>query len=276
MELTETPSPATTMLVTGHLREGPDYTTWRPKGTQDWLLIYTLSGTGRFGSEEGDFFADQGEVVLLRPSTLHDYGTAPTATHWNILWAHFHPRPHWFSWLEWVELAPGLMKIRIEDEGTRTHIEHTFSLADTLARGALRRKEDFAMNALENVLLWCDMQNPLSEQARVDSRVQTLMDFMCHRISEDISLAQLAEASGLSVSRMAHLFRAHMGITPLQFLEQQRMERATQLLSLTNRSIKSIAEEVGFENPFYFSSRFRQNVGVSPRDYRLKQQRERS
>jgi AraC-like DNA-binding protein len=51
----------------------------------------------------------------------------------------------------------------------------------------------------------------------------------------------------------------------------QRINRARQLLELTAMSIKEIAAEVGYENPFYFSLRFKKQTGTSPRDYRQKQ-----
>jgi AraC family transcriptional regulator of arabinose operon len=67
---------------------------------------------------------------------------------------------------------------------------------------------------------------------------------------------------------MAHLFRAQVGQTPQRFLEQQRLDRAKQLLAFTPNSIKTIAYELGFENPFYFTLRFKRYTGSSPRQYR--------
>ena len=57
-------------------------------------------------------------------------------------------------------------------------------------------------------------------------------------------------------------------MTPQQFLEQQRLDRARQLLELSGRSIGDIAADVGFDNPFYFTLRFKRLTGLSPRDYR--------
>ena len=83
-----------------------------------------------------------------------------------------------------------------------------------------------------------------------------------------MTLDGLADMAELSVSRLAHLFREQVGMTPQQFLEQQRLERARQLLELSGRSIGDIAGDVGFDNPFYFTLRFKKLTGLSPRDYR--------
>ena len=57
-------------------------------------------------------------------------------------------------------------------------------------------------------------------------------------------------------------------MTPLQFIEQQRIDRARQLLEHTGHTIATVAHQVGFDNPFYFSRRFKQATGMSPSDFR--------
>lgn len=266
MERAETPVPVVVQIVTGHFREGAGYANWREHGTSDWLLALTVSGMGRFGYRGGECLAKPGDITLLKPNALHDYGVEPSLQQWELIWAHFHPRPHWHSLLDWTEIAPGLYHLSLESVYPK--VKEAFAKADALARGAMRRKEEFAMNALEEVLLWCDAANPRAEQPRMDARVQATMDYMCLHLAEETSLEGLAQVAGLSVSRLAHLFREYAGVTPLQFLEQQRLDRAAQLLALTSRSVQAIASETGFENPFYFSQRFKRYAGACPRDYR--------
>jgi len=110
--LEETQSPQVVTLVTGHFHSDAAYRTWRERGTGDWLLIYTLRGGGRFGKGAGERCVGPGEAVLIAPGTQHDYGTSPQEAVWELLWAHFHPRPHWREWLEWPEIAPGLEPLR--------------------------------------------------------------------------------------------------------------------------------------------------------------------
>jgi AraC family transcriptional regulator of arabinose operon len=132
----------------------------------------------------------------------------------------------------------------------------------------LRQRELFAMNALEEVLLWCGTQNPSTEQGRIDPRVRDCLDALCRDLAARLTLDTLAARAGLSVSRLAHLFREQVGMTPQQFQERQRLERARQMLELSGRGIGDIAADVGYENPFYFTLRFKKWTGLSPRDYR--------
>jgi AraC family transcriptional regulator of arabinose operon len=274
MEKPEETHPEVAYLVTGHFHEKTGYATWRTHGTDDWLLIATLDGKGQFGITGGEFTVSAGELVLFRPNTRHDYAVAPKPGHWELLWTHFHPRPDWTPWLNWPESAPGVLRLRPEDSGVEEKIFRRFAEAHALATGALpsaqRHRETFAMNALEEVLLWCDTQNPLSAASRLDARVREAMEYLAQRLAEPVTLDALAAACGLSVSRLAHLFRAQVGLTPQQFLEGQRLSRARQLLELTARPIGAIGAEVGYENPFYFTLRFKRATGLSPRDYRNK------
>ncbi len=168
--------PEVAQLVTGHFHETAGYETWRARGTSDWLLIATVDGGGRFGHAGGEFTTIPGDLVLCRPGTRHDYGVAPDGGGWELLWAHFHPRPDWSPWLVWPEEAPGLMRLTLPDPVLWRKVLGRFTEAHHLATGALRQRETFAMNALEALLLWCDTQNPLSEQAGLDSRVRDAMD----------------------------------------------------------------------------------------------------
>jgi AraC family transcriptional regulator of arabinose operon len=254
--------------VTGYFHETAGYFAYRTRGTDDWLLVHTRSGRGRFGFRGGEITTSAGEIVLLRPGALHDYGVEEELQSWELTWAHFHPRPDWIELLDWPEEAPGLMRLTIDDAASRQRIEE---LSDTLYRltlGPHRRRLALAMNALEALLLWCDTLNPRAQSSPIDGRIRVAMDYVCRSLAEPLSLETIASLAGLSVSRMSHLFAEQVGVTPQKFVEQQRLARAAQLLSFTQRSIKEISSDVGYEDPFYFTQRFRRHTGKSPSAYR--------
>jgi AraC family transcriptional regulator of arabinose operon len=267
-ERKETVPPQVRHLVTGHFRSGPEYSTWRPHGTQDWLLIYTLSGGAVFGHAVGAIEFHPRDLALLRPGAMHDYRTSPSAGTWELLWAHFHPRPHWIPWLDWPEVAPGLMRLTIPTDEAEQEILAQFFQAHRQATGAQRNADAFAMLALEEIILRCDAFNPRSAEAILDERVRLAMDYMRQNLGSEASLPVLAEIAGMSASRLSHLFREQVGVSPMRYLEIQRLDRAKQLLELTTRSVQSISAEVGFESPFYFTLRFKRQTGLSPRTFR--------
>ena len=78
----------------------------------------------------------------------------------------------------------------------------------------------------------------------------------------------LAQAAGLSVSHFNRLFRAWSGFTPMEYQRRQRIARARALLGDARLSIKEIAVQCGFDDPYHFSRVFRQLDGLSPSQYR--------
>jgi len=263
-----TPAPPPGMLVTGRFDKGPRYHTFREHGTRDWVLVYTVAGHGRFGHGKGEFVTQAGDMVLLRPGVLHDYGTASGQHRWELLWAHCFPRPAWLPLLEWPEIAPGLMHLPLRGHESAARITRRFRDVIRLNAGPSRQREALALNALEEILLWCDVANPRREMAGLDSRIRQSLDFICERFAEPLNVARIAAHCGLSPSRFAHLFRAQTGETPQRYLELQRLNRARELLEFTQEPVAAVARAVGFENPFYFTLRFKRHGGVSPRVWR--------
>jgi len=269
-----TPAPPPGTLVTGHFHKGPRYATYRAHGTRDWLLVYTVSGHGRFGHAGGECLTRPGDLVLVRPGVLHDYGTARRRRHWEPLWAHFIPRPGWLPWLDWPEAAPGLHHLALRGHECAPRLARRFRDAVRLNAGPSRQREALALNALEEILLWCDLANPRRETAGLDSRIRHSLEFICAHFAEPLNVARIAANCGLSPSRFAHLFRTQTGETPQRYLELQRLNRARQLLEFTQEPVTAIARAVGFENPFYFTLRFKRHGGASPRAWRLRRKRE--
>ncbi|MBB6049015.1 helix-turn-helix domain-containing protein [Armatimonas rosea] len=258
-------TPSAAPIVTGVLQGDSRYTTWRARGTQDYLLMLTLTGCGRVGHARGEVRVEPGELVLIRPGTRHDYGTARGASHWELVWAHFQPRPHWLEWLTWPEPAPGILHLALTSEQNAL-VESALRLMDTRARSAAPHRAAWAMHGLEEALLHCAAALPSAQ--RHDSRVAAAMAYLIENLAQPLTLTEVAASTGLSVSRLSHRFKDEVGITPGQFLERERLARAAQLLQLTTRPIAAIAEEVGFASPIHFSLRFKKAFGHNPRAFR--------
>jgi len=118
---------------------------------------------------------------------------------------------------------------------------------------------------LYSILMLISAARAPSTESRVINRLRQFVD---EHIGEPINRNRLAKASGVSVSLMHHLFRKNLGTTPMQFLLEQRLLRARHLLSCTRLSVKEISYQLGFEAPAHFSRRFKQSVGVSPKEFR--------
>jgi AraC family transcriptional regulator len=96
-----------------------------------------------------------------------------------------------------------------------------------------------------------------------------ILDYIHEHLDQDIKLADLAALLGISQFHFSHLFKQSIGIAPYQYLLQQRVERAKQLLKQTERSIMEIALECGFNSHSHLSKQFRQLTSITPKAYRM-------
>ena len=85
--------------------------------------------------------------------------------------------------------------------------------------------------------------------------------------AEPLDVAQLAAVAAISRCHFHRLFAATYGCTPAAYLSRRRVERAQDLLRSANLTVTEVCHAVGFASLGSFSSRFRQVVGESPRDY---------
>jgi AraC family transcriptional regulator of arabinose operon len=262
-ERTPTPSLPAAPIICSEFRRGRTYRNWRPRGTDDWLLILTIGGTGRIVVPDRAIRLRAGDAVLFAPGAAQDYSTDEETGRWHLRWAHFHPRPHWLPWLLWPQVAP---KVGVRQVGdlAATPIESASQRMLTARRLAGPGWEDFAMNALEETLLWMFRLTGTAQWSGIDARIQQAAHYLAANPAEPFRLPRLAARCGLSPSRFSHLFKADLGVTPQRFAENLRLEFARHLLTQTNLSVSDIAAEVGFDDPLYFSRRYRHVMGHAP------------
>lgn len=102
-------------------------------------------------------------------------------------------------------------------------------------------------------------QNSISAQAIL------YMQEYCHL---KISAVDIANALNISYRNIARIFKEETGITIIEKLNEIRINKAKSLLLESDLSISKIAENVGFENVYYFSNKFKKYEHVSPAKFR--------
>lgn len=102
-----------------------------------------------------------------------------------------------------------------------------------------------------------------------EEMMSRLMDFIEKHIGEE-NLRPEDMASALNLGRTVFYNRLKqlVGVTPIEFLRQVRIQRAMQLMTLSRKSVSEIAYAVGFSDPKYFSKCFKKETGMSPSEYR--------
>lgn len=85
-----------------------------------------------------------------------------------------------------------------------------------------------------------------------------------------LSLSSIAETLGYNVKYLSHAFKEKMGMGYTEYLRTLRIKYAVSLFDHGIESVKNVSMLSGFSDPLYFSSVFKKNVGMTPREYQKK------
>lgn len=101
-------------------------------------------------------------------------------------------------------------------------------------------------------------------------QLRLLWERVAGHLGDEWSLTRLAREAGYSNEHLRRLCQRQMGRSPMHQVTYLRMRRAAELLATTEKTIESISQEVGYQNPFVFSNAFTKWIGWRPSEYRRK------
>ena len=107
-----------------------------------------------------------------------------------------------------------------------------------------------------------------SSAIKQDPRIQVVVEYMIAHSNEKYDSENLSEMANMSSSSLRRLFKEHTGRSPGDFLREIRMATAARKLLTSDDRISSIAYDIGFEDPNYFTRKFKEQFGISPQQYR--------
>ena len=132
-------------------------------------------------------------------------------------------------------------------------------------------KVDYALleqNGQFSVVLKSESQ-PLSAKAlRTAERSKTMVQFIQTHYAEELTTAEIARSAAVSESECLRCFRATIGISPIRYLRQFRVQKAMELLDGTAMKVAEVGARCGFSDNSYFTKVFHELKGCSPSEWR--------
>jgi AraC family transcriptional regulator len=149
----------------------------------------------------------------------------------------------------------------------------TLQLVEEIARGPgadprfLEELTRLLVRQTERVLLG-RAGSRLSPSRTQLGRVHAALEWIDRNLGDEITNAALARQVGLGESYFRHVFARAFGVSPNQYVQQRRLERARELLTVTQLPIAQIASECGFASQSYLTTCFKSRHGVTPARFR--------
>lgn len=201
---------------------------------------------------------------------------------------------HQLNWQNTAELTlfylhPRFICTAIDDSIENNHFEvgDRFSLvSDTLIHevGVIFRylcskgmaAEKLYLESLANLLAVHLLKNYLNHKLKVPSlerglspkKLDLVLQYIEANLDRKITLSELANIAGVGKFYFCRLFKSSLGLTPYQYVIQQRVARAKKLLTRSNIPICDIALDCGFSSQSHLAKHFRSMVKASPMSYR--------
>ena len=233
---------------------------------QDHLLIFCTDGEGTVEADNASLTIQAGDIIVLPKGTPHQY-QAKVDRPWSIYWVHFTGELS-NQFLE--PLLTAQQNLAILNPASHAKIVSDFEiLLGVRQTGYNQRSFIHASNLLKQMLSYLGSNHPAiktRQGAYFDlSAVHALMQEKLHG---QLALEELAEKVNLSKYHFSSKYKAITGQSPIQHFLHLKMEHACFLLDISGNSIKTISQNLGYDDSYYFSRLFKKIMGLSPSEYR--------
>jgi transcriptional regulator GlxA family with amidase domain len=111
---------------------------------------------------------------------------------------------------------------------------------------------------------------PHAPATQAGSEIERAMRYLQQHAGKRLAIAGVCRSLAVSERTLARKFKASLGMSPLSYLQSQRIGRARQLLESSALPLERIVEQCGYEDVSSFRKLFARQVGMTPRDYRLR------
>lgn len=229
-------------------------------------LFYVISGIGKFLVEAETTKVHENDLVIINPHVEHTEMSLDS-------------RP-----LEYIVFGVDGLTFTFDEGNSLKNYgsfnytadkKHMLNFSQIMLREINDKKIGYELichNILEVLLIYIARNYQIgitsSHASHMPKECAFAKRYLDSNYSQTITLESLAEAAHINKYYLAHTFTNFLGISPINYLIQKRLEVSKELLNSTNHSIAQIASSAGFSSQSYFSQIFKKMTGLTPNQYR--------
>ncbi|WP_370744140.1 AraC family transcriptional regulator [Ruminococcus callidus] len=242
-----------------------------PAARNHYLFHYILSGTGTLMADDSKGVTQTYSIksmqgFMIFPNQITTY-VADKQLPWEYVWLEF----------DGLRVKSLLDTIGLSLDKPVYHARNK-NLREDMANEMLyisRHKDESPFHLIGHLYLFLDylLRSAADEQLEHGSKLREFyiheaLTYIEHNFQNEITIEDIAGVCGLNRTYFGKIFKEALGKTPQEFLLNYRMLKAAELLKLTSLSIGDIGLAVGYANQMHFSRAFKNNYGISPREWR--------
>jgi AraC-like DNA-binding protein len=225
-----------------------------------WLfgIELILGGNCRYVNNGKEYLVGKGEIFMLQLGSNHRYDTGPAGKCEKRFATISGP------------MLDSFLKFSTLDRTFHIKLARS-SLYEELLKKAYQIMRSEPPDALLQLsVIAYNLLIRLREEIRPQypEVIQDALSFMQDNLHKMVYMDSLLKRCGLSQTHFTRLFKQYLGVPPLHYFESCKLQHAEFLLRETSLSIKEIGHKLGYENPFYFTTRFKKRLGIPPQTFR--------
>ena len=218
-----------------------------------------ISGNVIYSCDGISNVVNPGEVFIKRDGAAHSYRTGPAGF--------VHKR---FFNLAGTHLARTISELKLSNIAV-VELRNKNTLIRILKQAVAIMNEKPAGYSLDLCTLGMRALFEVAASNTLQSypdAIRLVIDYMQHNLHRHLSMAELAREVGMSRAHFYRMFQQYLKTSPSVFIKELKMKRAGNLLLNTNFPVSQIAGRLGYTSPFLFSTHFKEESGMSPRQFR--------
>lgn len=224
-------------------------------------IIYIDSGKLGMAEEKQRFSIYPGESLLLQPGREHR-GTEPYPPDLRFYWIHFKLKPD--------RAASSSAAMTLEQQKQIRRPECMVELLRTFLRN---QEEDISDSATQDCILYLLLKEMLlphqtSDPGKASYLAEQAGIIIKTRFHENISTMEIAKELECNPDYLGRIFKKHHEKTITQAIHQRQTAQASEFLLNSNMNVNQISSHCGFSDAGHFRRIFKQQTGLSPREYR--------
>lgn len=248
----------------------------------EFEFVYVETGTVYFGISDKQFALSEGQGVFINSKILHRYFSQGNAIVPNfVLMPYFIAAQDSLIYQKYVlPIMASPMDYQIFSQDIPWQAE-----ALSLMREMMAAQENASDVELVNSYLIQKIWHILYQNTDVEhmgkkenysassqARLQLMMQYIHQKFAYNISLSDIADQAKVSKSTALNLFQRYLGISPVTYLVNYRLQEAAKLLASTEKKVTVISKDTGFDSVDYFCKAFKKYYKLTPTEYRKKAQ----
>lgn len=235
----------------------------RTAGSQEYILIYCIDGKGWIEVDGTQHEVLPNSFYIIPQEVPHHYASSVKEP-WSIYWLHFNGSQAQLLFNSYVQITNTNGHYIAYDENRVARFNYLIEVLENDLNAVMTEAVYIKVLSLLGSFIYVESKNTSDNP---DSIAESIM-LMKQNLKASFQIREFAAKANYSVSRYSELFRKRTGYAPIQYFIQLKIHKACQYLCFTKMNIKQICNELGFDDPYYFSRIFKKHIGHSPLSYR--------